>query len=88
MIGHNVSHSKRRTQKIFLPNLHPLRVVGENGVSKKMKFCTKCLRLVKTEQIELRKKLAEAKKARLEKSKSSKAPKTTIKKSTTRKAIA
>ncbi len=34
------------TQKIFKPNLHVARVVV-NGVSKRMKLCTKCLRRVK-----------------------------------------
>ena len=47
LYGHNVSHSKRRTRKIFKPNLHRARVVI-NGMSKNMKFCTKCLRMVKT----------------------------------------
>ena len=47
MYGHNVSHSKRRTRKIFRPNLHRAKVVI-NGTSKSMKLCTKCLRMVKT----------------------------------------
>jgi len=47
MYGHNVSHSKRRTQKIFKPNLHRAKVVI-GGMSKSMKLCTKCLRMVKT----------------------------------------
>lgn len=47
MYGHNVSHSKRRTRKIFKPNLHRAKVVI-NGMSKSMKLCTKCLRIVKT----------------------------------------
>lgn len=46
MYGHNVSHSKRRTRKIFKPNLHTLRVVV-GGAVKKMKLCTKCIRLLK-----------------------------------------
>ncbi len=46
MIGHNVSHAKNRTRKIFKPNLHSARIlVGTNR--KKMKLCTKCLRTVK-----------------------------------------
>jgi len=46
MYGHNVSHSKRRTRRIFKPNLHVVRVeVG--GVTKRMKLCSKCLRLLK-----------------------------------------
>ena len=46
MYGHNVSHSKRRTRKIFKPNLHAARFVI-NGRSVKMKLCTKCLRTFK-----------------------------------------
>jgi large subunit ribosomal protein L28 len=43
MYGHNVSHSKRRTRKIFKPNLHQTRVtVG--GTSRRVRLCTKCLR--------------------------------------------
>ncbi len=47
MTGHNVSHSKRRTRKIFKPNLHKAKVII-GRMSKSMKLCTKCLRLVKT----------------------------------------
>lgn len=46
MYGHNVSHSKRRTRKIFRPNLHPTRVVL-GGQSVKLKLCTKCQRTFK-----------------------------------------
>ena len=46
MYGHNVSHAKNRTRKIFKPNLHTSRVVVE-GRSMKKKLCTKCLRMYK-----------------------------------------
>ena len=46
MYGHNVSHSKRRTRRIFKPNLHRVRVVVE-GISKRMKLCAKCIRMFK-----------------------------------------
>lgn len=46
MYGHNVSHSKRRTRKIFKPNLHSARVETTTGFVR-LKLCTKCLRLVK-----------------------------------------
>lgn len=46
MYGHNVSHAKNRTRKIFKPNLHSARLVID-GVRKSMKLCTKCLRIVK-----------------------------------------
>lgn len=48
MYGHNVSHSKRRTRKIFKPNLHMGKVMIGN-VSKRMKLCTKCLRKFKSQ---------------------------------------
>ena len=45
--GHNVSHSKRRTRKIFKPNLHRARILI-NGGFVRMKLCTKCLRMFKS----------------------------------------
>jgi large subunit ribosomal protein L28 len=46
MYGHNVSHAKNRTRKIFRPNLHTARILIGH-VMHKMKLCTKCLRVVK-----------------------------------------
>lgn len=46
MYGHNVSHSKRRTRKIFKPNLHVARIML-NGQAVRLKLCTKCLRMFK-----------------------------------------
>lgn len=41
------------TQKIFSPNLHSARIVI-NGVGKRMKLCTKCLRILKgTKKVEV-----------------------------------
>lgn len=46
MYGHNVSHAKNRTRKIFKPNLHTARItIG--GTSKRLRLCTKCLRMLK-----------------------------------------
>ena len=46
MHGHNVSHAKNRTARVFKPNLHTARVVV-NGVTRTMRLCTKCIRLLK-----------------------------------------
>lgn len=46
MYGHNVSHSKRRTRKIFKPNLHSSRILL-GGQYVRVKLCTKCLRVLK-----------------------------------------
>ena len=46
MYGHNVSHAKNRTRKIFKPNLHSAKILV-NGVAKRVRLCTKCLRLLR-----------------------------------------
>lgn len=46
--GHNVSFSKRRTNRMFKPNIQS-RALTINGVTKRRKVCTGCLRtMVKT----------------------------------------
>jgi large subunit ribosomal protein L28 len=47
MYGHNVSHAKNRTRKIFNPNLHVARIFI-NGNRRRMRLCTKCLRMFKS----------------------------------------
>jgi large subunit ribosomal protein L28 len=47
MYGHNVSHSKRRTPRVFKPNLQVARV-RVNGHSVRLRLCTKCLRMLKS----------------------------------------
>lgn len=46
MYGHNVSHAKNRTKRTFKPNLHKARVAMD-GLMRRMKLCTKCLRMLK-----------------------------------------
>ncbi|MGH7245814.1 MAG: 50S ribosomal protein L28 [Candidatus Levyibacteriota bacterium] len=46
MYGHNVSHAKNRTRKIFRPNLHAARIMV-GGHMKRVRLCTKCLRMLK-----------------------------------------
>ena len=46
MYGHNVSHAKNRTKRLFKPNLHAARIAVEEGM-KRVRLCTKCLRLFK-----------------------------------------
>jgi len=54
MYGHNVSHAKNRTRKIFKPNLHVARIFI-NGNRRKMRLCTTCLRMLKSVARETRK---------------------------------
>lgn len=41
--GHNVSHSKRHTNRRFKPNIHPVTLVVE-GRKRRLNLCTRCLR--------------------------------------------
>ncbi|MCS7221252.1 MAG: 50S ribosomal protein L28 [Anaerolineae bacterium] len=41
--GHNVSHSKRRTNRKFMPNIQRATVI-ENGRAKRMYLCAKCIK--------------------------------------------
>jgi large subunit ribosomal protein L28 len=52
MYGHNVSHAKNRTRKKFRPNLHAARVEVA-GISRRVRLCTKCLRMYKRSRQEM-----------------------------------
>lgn len=41
--GHNVSHSNRKTNRRWNPNIQRVRVV-ENGTPKRLNVCTSCLK--------------------------------------------
>jgi large subunit ribosomal protein L28 len=41
--GHNVSFSKRRTNRDFRPNVHKKRIVV-NGIGIRLNICTRCQR--------------------------------------------
>ena len=41
--GHSVSHSNRKTNRIWAPNVQNVRVVV-NGTAKRLNVCTRCLR--------------------------------------------
>ena len=43
MFGHNVSHSKRATNRIFRPNIQRKRLML-NGEYRRVHICTRCLR--------------------------------------------
>lgn len=46
MMGHRVSHSKRRTNHKFKPNLQ-MKTFVLNGKKVKVKLCTNCIKLYK-----------------------------------------
>ena len=43
MSGHNVSHSNRKTNRVWAPNVQRVRVVVD-GQAKRLNVCTRCLR--------------------------------------------
>ena len=55
--GHNVSHSNRKTQRTYKPNIRRIRVV-ENGTPKTVYVCARCLRSNKVQRAELKIKAA------------------------------
>ena len=46
MRGNLVSHSKQRTHRLFKVNLHKSKITID-GISKRVRLCTKCLRMFK-----------------------------------------
>lgn len=45
-IGHNVSHAKNRTRRVFMPNLRQARILVGSVVNS-MQVCMKCLKRAK-----------------------------------------
>lgn len=43
LVGNNVSHSSKKTKRIFKPNLQRIRIVT-NGVPKRAYVCTSCIK--------------------------------------------
>lgn len=47
LMGHSVSHANNKNKKRFLPNLRTIRVVLEDGTTKKIKVAASTLRTMK-----------------------------------------
>jgi large subunit ribosomal protein L28 len=43
--GHNISHAHNVTKRTWLPNLQRIRVVIPGGGAKRVRVCTRCLRV-------------------------------------------
>lgn len=48
--GNNVSHSNRKTNRMFKPNIRRVRVI-ENGTRKTVDVCARCLRSNKVNRV-------------------------------------
>jgi large subunit ribosomal protein L28 len=44
VFGHNVSHAHNVTNRVWRPNLQRVRIRTENGTTKRVRVCTRCLR--------------------------------------------
>jgi large subunit ribosomal protein L28 len=42
--GHNVSHSHRRTNRRWNPNIQTVRTAAGGGTTKKVRACTSCIK--------------------------------------------
>ncbi|AHF97322.1 MAG: 50S ribosomal protein L28 [Desulfurella sp.] len=49
-VGNNVSHSNRKTKKVWYPNLQKVKVLL-NGKPKRIIVCTTCLKSGKVEKV-------------------------------------
>jgi large subunit ribosomal protein L28 len=45
--GHAISHAHNVSNRVWLPNLQRVRVRTEQGTTRRMRICTRCLRLGK-----------------------------------------
>ena len=50
IFGHSISHAHNVTNRIWRPNLQRVRVRTENGTTRRMRVCTRCLRSGKVEK--------------------------------------
>lgn len=53
MWGHKVSHSKRRTNRVFKPNIQNKKITV-NGRDIRVKLCTNCIKLLKKREEDAR----------------------------------
>jgi large subunit ribosomal protein L28 len=50
VFGHNVSHSNRKTNRRWLPNVQKTSVLV-NGVSRRIYACTRCIRTLRKQSV-------------------------------------
>ncbi|MDR2400541.1 MAG: 50S ribosomal protein L28 [Deferribacteraceae bacterium] len=49
VFGNTISHAHNVTRRVFLPNLQSVKV-SENGVTRRIKVCTKCIKAGKVQR--------------------------------------
>lgn len=50
LVGHNVSHSGRKTKTRYLPNIQKVKIIDEKGTIKRTYVCVKCLKAGKVKK--------------------------------------
>lgn len=48
--GCNVSHSHKKTNRSWAPNVHKVRIVTDSGSQKNVRVCSKCLKAGKVQK--------------------------------------
>ena len=48
--GHNVSHSNRKTNRVWRPNIQKVRIKTETGGLSREKVCSRCLKSGRVER--------------------------------------
>lgn len=48
--GNNISHAHNVSKRVFLPNVHLMRVLNDDGTTSRKKVCTKCLKAGKVKR--------------------------------------
>lgn len=48
--GNNISHAHNVSKRVFLPNVHLMRVLNDDGTTTRKKVCTKCLKAGKVKR--------------------------------------
>lgn len=49
--GNSVSDAENRTKRKWIPNLQKIRIQLENGTTKRVKVCTKCIKAGKVRKV-------------------------------------
>jgi len=50
MSGHKVSHSNRKTNRVWAPNVQSVRV-NIHGAAKRLNVCTRCIRTLRKQEV-------------------------------------
>lgn len=50
LVGYNVSHSKKKTKRRYLPNIQKIKTIDDKGTVSRVYVCAKCLKAGKVKK--------------------------------------